>query len=59
MTGVITATPIAELVPLGNGYFRGERQTANRIVRFVVRLTPNGRVLVSQASERATNPVAA
>lgn len=56
MIGVIEKTPLASLVPLGNGYFRGQGRYLNRQVRFVVRLTKNGRVLVCKATELPATP---
>lgn len=55
MIGVIEKAKIADLAPLGNGYFRGQGNYFNRQVRFVVRLTKEGRVLVCQTTSLPAN----
>lgn len=53
MFGVIERTPIADLIPLGEGLFRGEGESGNQIVRFLIRLGKDGRVYVLRAVVRS------
>ncbi|WP_158499515.1 MULTISPECIES: hypothetical protein [Marinobacter] len=49
MIGVIEKTPIADLIPLGKGLFRGEGELGNQTIRFLIRLGKDGRVYVLRA----------
>jgi hypothetical protein len=51
MIGVIERTPIAELIPLGHGFFKGEGALGHRLVRFVIRLSNDGQVFVIRVTE--------
>jgi len=53
MIGVIEKTPIADLIPLGKGLFRGEGEQGNQTIRFLIRLDKDGRVYVLRAVVRS------
>lgn len=55
MIGVIERTPLADLIPLGEGFFKGEGVSGNRHVRFVIRLSKDGRVFVARVTETNRN----
>lgn len=51
MIGVIERTPIADLIPLGNGLYKGQGVSGIREVRFLIRLSKNGQVFVIRVIE--------
>lgn len=59
MFNLIESTPIAELIPLGNGLFKGEAQDGNRVLSFVILMTNQGSIIVKRAVFRARNQAVA
>lgn len=55
MFNLIENTPIAELIPLGKGLFKGEAQDGNRVLSFVICMTNRGNIIVKRAVFRARN----
>jgi len=59
MFDLINKTPIASLIPLGDGMFEGNAQSGNRTLSFVVKMTGQGQVLVKKAVFRVRRQAAA
>jgi|DeeseametMP0441B_FD_contig_21_3353403_length_629_multi_4_in_0_out_0_2 hypothetical protein len=59
MINLIENTPIADLIPLGNGLFKGEAQDGNRTLSFVISMTRLGNVIVKSAVFRVSNQAVA
>jgi len=49
MFNLIQKTLISDLIPLGDGQFKGEAQDGNRTLSFVITMTIKGQVFVKEA----------
>ena len=49
MFNLIQNTLISDLIPLGDGQFKGEAQDGNRTLSFVITMTIKGQVFVKKA----------